>query len=214
METAFEVRGLTRSYGSRFAVRDLDLTVQVGDVYGFLGPNGAGKTTVAAPLVRDQLGIRTFVNADVIAQGLSGFSPASSHLAAGRMMLEQIHSLAASRADFAFETTLASRTFLPWMRCQQAAGYEVLVVFVWVRSVELSIARVADRVRNGGHDVGEATIRRRYARGIHNFVHSYRKLADRWWCFDNSEARARLVSEGRGASLEISDPITWSQICP
>lgn len=177
------------------------------------GPNGAGKTTSAAPLVRDELGITTFVNADAIAHGLSAFDPAAASVAAGRIMLQQMHSLATAGADFAFETTLASRSFAPWLQGLRAeGGYELLLVFVWLPSPELSIARVADRVRAGGHDVPEATVRRRYARGIGNFVRLYRPLVDRFWCYDNSEASPRLVANGGGDSLRVLEPMSWSQI--
>jgi predicted ABC-type ATPase len=176
------------------------------------GPNGAGKTTSAASLVRDELGITTFVNADTIAHGLSAFDPAAASVAAGRIMLEQMRGLAAARVDFAFETTLASRSFAPWLRKLRQQGYELMLVFVWLPSPELSIARVADRVRAGGHDVPEATIRRRYARGIANFVRIYRPLVDHFWCYDNSEARARLVADGSGDSLHEVEPMIWQQI--
>ncbi|MCU0866794.1 MAG: zeta toxin family protein [Planctomycetes bacterium] len=176
------------------------------------GPNGAGKTTSAAPLVRDELGISTFVNADTIAHGLSAFDPAAAAVAAGRIMLEQMRGLAAARVDFAFETTLASRSFAPWLRKLRQQGYELLLVFVWLPSAELSIARVADRVRAGGHDVPEPTIRRRYPRGIANFVRIYRPLVDHFWCYDNSEARARLVADGSGDSLHQVQPMIWQLI--
>lgn len=177
------------------------------------GPNGAGKTTSAAPLVRDELGITTFVNADTIAHGLSAFDPAAAAVTAGRIMLEQMRGLAAAGADFAFETTLASRSFAPWLRgLREVGGYELLLVFVWLPSPELSIARVADRVRAGGHDVPEATIRRRYSRGIANFAQIYRPLVDHFWCYDNSEVRSRLVADGSGDSIQILEPMIWQQI--
>ncbi len=176
------------------------------------GPNGAGKTTVARPLVRDELGITTFVNADVIAQGLSGFDPAAAALAAGRLMLAQMAALAAAASDFAFETTLASRTFAPWLLARQQQGYDVLLVFVWVKSPELSIQRVAERVRTGGHDVPADTIRRRYQRGLDNFHRMYRPLARHWWCYDNSQLGARLVAFGETDSLSVIEPMTWQQI--
>lgn len=177
------------------------------------GPNGAGKTTSAAPLVRDQLGITTFVNADAIAQGLSAFDPGAAAVAAGRIMLEQMRTLAHAGADFAFETTLASRSFAPWLEeLRSNRGYELMLVFVWLPAPELSIARVADRVRAGGHDVPEPTIRRRFSRGIANFVRLYQPLVDSFWCYDNSEASPRLVAEGGGDSLRILEPMIWRQI--
>lgn len=177
------------------------------------GPNGAGKTTVSRALVRDELGIHTFVNADVIAQGLSGFSPEAAAVAAGRLMLQQIHALAAVTVDFAFETTLASRSLAPWLARLRRDGREILLVFVWVPTPELSIERVRMRVASGGHDVPAATIRRRFTRSIVNFHSLYLPLVDRWWCYDNSLAEARLVARGRGATVEVLQPSTWQQVC-
>lgn len=177
------------------------------------GPNGAGKTTVSRDLVGDRFGIRRFVNADFIAQGLSGFSPDAAAVAAGRLMLQQIHDLAAARVDFAFETTLASRTFAPWLEKQKGRGYEVLLVFVWVPSPELSIARVRTRVAAGGHHVPAETVRRRFARGIANFHRLYLPIADHWWCYDNSETQPRLVANGGRASVQVLDSAVWRRVC-
>lgn len=177
------------------------------------GPNGAGKTTISRSLLRDELGIQTFVNADVIAQGLAGFRPESAAVAAGRLMLEQIDHLARTRSDFAFETTLASRTFAPWLRRQRQAGYQFQLVFVWVPSPEISIARVRMRVAMGGHHVPDAVVRRRFARGIANFHQLYAPIADRWWCYDNSGAREVVVARGQGGSVTVLQPDTWRQVC-
>lgn len=178
------------------------------------GPNGAGKPTVARPLVRDRLGITTFVNADLIAQGLSGFDPGAAALAAGRLMLEQMRDLVAHRASFAFETTLAARSFAPWLRSVRASGYRVFLVFVWLPTPEFAIARVTERVRAGGHDVPPDTVRRRFARGLANFCAVYRPLADRWWCYDNSSMPTRLVAHGDGDTVAVLDPLTWQLVLP
>jgi predicted ABC-type ATPase len=117
------------------------------------GPNGAGKSTAAPRLLRDALSVREFVNADTIAAGLSAFRPESVAIAAGRIMLARMRVLAAAREDFAFETTLASRSFAPWLAGLQSGGYHVHLLFLWLRSPELAVSRVAERVRLGGHDV-------------------------------------------------------------
>src|SRR5205823_5999398 len=117
------------------------------------GPNGAGKTTCAAALLPEDLQIRQFVNADTIAAGLSAFAPDTVAVQAGRLMLSRIAELAQQRHDFAFETTLASRSFAPFLRRIQREGYLVHVIYVWLRSPELAIERVRDRVRRGGHHV-------------------------------------------------------------
>src|SRR6516225_1621380 len=125
------------------------------------GPNGAGKTTAAQSLLAETLRLRTFVNADVIAQGLSGFDPASAALEAGRIMLDRLHALAKERCDFAFETTLAVRSLVRWFRELQEAGYSIHLVYFWLADPDLAVSRVAERVRMGGHDVPEPTIRLR-----------------------------------------------------
>lgn len=133
------------------------------------GPNGAGKSTVAPALLRDTLLVNEYVNADVIAQGLSAFAPESAALRAGRVMLGRLHELAEARRTFAFETTLASRSFAPWLARQKRSGYLVNLVFLYLSSPELARERVAARVRLGGHDIPEKTVERRYTAGLRNF---------------------------------------------
>jgi predicted ABC-type ATPase len=117
------------------------------------GPNGAGKSTVAPALLQGALAVNEFVNADVIARGLSAFDPESAAIAAGRVMLTRIRELAEQRVNFAFETTLASRSFAPWLRELRASGYEIHILFLWLPSADFALDRVAERVRAGGHDV-------------------------------------------------------------
>jgi predicted ABC-type ATPase len=178
------------------------------------GPNGAGKSTTAPVLLKGTLGVTEFVNADVIAQGLSAFQPESAAFHAGRVMLERLHYLAKERVDFAFETTLASRSFAPWIAKLKQCGYTFHLVFLWLPSADFAVARVAERVRMGGHDVPEETIRRRYNKGIENFFRLYRPLSITWRIYDNSEPSwPRIVADGRGDTNEtIYDPKTWSLI--
>jgi predicted ABC-type ATPase len=130
------------------------------------GPNGAGKSTLAPALLRDTFGILEYVNADTIAEGLSAFAPLDASFDAGRVMLGRLHDLAEVEKDFAFETTLASRTYARWLsELKETSGYRVSVIFLWLRDVELAIARVAARVELGGHSIPEETIRRRFERG-------------------------------------------------
>src|SRR5437762_7215509 len=121
------------------------------------GPNGAGKSTVAPALLQGALAVGEFVNADVITGGLSAFEPDRVAIAAGRIMLARLSELAAQRVDFAFETTLASRSFAPWLRSLRMSGYDVHLFFLWLSSADLAIARVADRVDSGrrGFGVGD-----------------------------------------------------------
>jgi predicted ABC-type ATPase len=159
------------------------------------GPNGAGQTTISKAVLADTLGIRHFVNADTIAQGLCGFAPERASFAAGRLMLRRLHELAEARESFAFESTLASRTFAPWLRQQSAHGYSISLVYVCLRSAALAVRRVRHRVRLGGHDVPAETVHRRFVRSAHNLFHLYLPLAHSWTIYDNSSSGpARLVA--------------------
>jgi len=162
------------------------------------GPNGAGKTTIARRVVLEAVGIVEYVNADVIAAGLAGFAPERAAFAAGRIMLDRLNELAEQRADFAFETTLASRTFGPWAAKLMTGGYSVHVVYVWLRTPELAMDRVRARVRLGGHSIEPDVIRRRYGRSLKNLFDLYIPLGIRsgtWRIFDNSDHRPVPVAE-------------------
>lgn len=178
------------------------------------GPNGAGKSTAAPVLLHEALGIQTFVDADVIARGLSAFDPESVAVTAARVMLARLHALADEHQTFGFETTLASRTFAPWLRRLLGRGYEVHLLFLWLPTSEFAIERVRDRVRLGGHHVPDATIRRRYQSGLVNFFTLYQPLATTWRMYDNSVgARPQPIANGRGLNvLAADDPGTWETI--
>ena len=179
------------------------------------GPNGAGKTTLAPLLLRDTFGVMEYVNADAIALGLSAFQPEKVALEAGRIMLRHLHTLAAQRRTFAFESTLATRSYAPWIRqlCQQ--GYAFHVLFLWLRSPELAVQRVKERVRLGGHDVPEVIVRRRYQYGIRNFFDLYLPLATSWSVYDNSVSQAPpLLATGKGNALPtFYQSELWRRFC-
>lgn len=178
------------------------------------GPNGAGKTTSSAGVLRGRLRVDKFVNADEIARGLSAFDPEAVALTAGKLMLERLRTLAQERKDFAFETTLASRTFAPWIRALRQDGYKFHLVFLWVPHPDLSIARVRERVIMGGHHVPEETIRRRFYAGIRNFFELYQPIADMWQWYNNvAVPHARLIASGGiGRRDKIFDRQTWATI--
>lgn len=165
------------------------------------GPNGAGKTSAAPELLRDAVGIGAFVNADVIAQGLSGFSPQSAAFEAGRVMLRQLKALARDRVDLAFESTLSGRSAHRLLTAMRADGYEVHIFYLWLSTPEMAIARVAQRVRLGGHDVSDAIVRRRFWKSMTNFYQLYRPLTASWRLYDGSVVSGRpLVAYGVGES--------------
>ena len=176
------------------------------------GPNGAGKTTLAPFLLRDRLKLREYVNADPIALGLSGFDPESVAFEAGRVMLNRLHELAHQKRTFAFETTLAARHYAAWIKGLRAEGYSFQLMFLWLRSPELAINRVQERVRSGGHDVPEKIIRRRYEAGLKNFWALYQPLADAWSVYDNSvsEASIPVASGGKRLATTILDQVSWT----
>ena len=177
------------------------------------GINGAGKTTASRALLADTLRLMTFVNADVIAQGLSGFDVEAAAYEASRVMLERLRSLAEQRADFAFETTLSGRTYVSWLRGLVEAGYSTHMFYFWVRDPEFAIARVAARVRAGGHHVPDDTIRQRYGKSVRNLFDLYMPHLTTWKVFDNTQSDYRLVAEGgAGWAGFVYDETAWDTI--
>jgi predicted ABC-type ATPase len=178
------------------------------------GPNGAGKSTSAANLLLGALHVNEFVNADVIAQGLSGFAPERVAFQAGRVMLARLRELADAGRSFGFETTLASRSYAPWLRELRGAGFEIHILFLWLPTADQAVARVAERVRAGGHAVPEDVIRRRYSAGLKNLIRLYTSIADSWQIIDNSHLRIRrqvAVGQAHGPS-DIEDSAAWQLI--
>ena len=157
------------------------------------GPNGAGKTTFAREFLPNEADCPAFVNADLIAAGLAPFAPETAAVRAGRLMLQELDRHFAARRSFAFETTLAGRGYLQHIGAWQAAGYRVKLIFLRLDSAEEAIARVAQRVRQGGHHIPEDTIRRRFSAGLQNFERHYAPLVDAWALYDNAGAQPLLL---------------------
>jgi predicted ABC-type ATPase len=178
------------------------------------GPNGAGKSTLAPFLLRDTFGLLEFVNADTISAGLSAFNAQAVALDAGRLMLARLRELASRKQDFAFESTLSTRSYAPWIRRLGQAGYQFHLLFLWLNTDELAIQRVTERVRNGGHSVSEEIVRRRYTRGLDNLFELYLPLADTWAIYDNSgKASPLLVAAGeKERSPTIVRPAVWQTL--
>jgi len=165
-------------------------------LYIISGCNGAGKTTASNTVLPDVLHCKEFVNADNIAAGLSPFNPESVAIEAGRLMLKRIRELIAEKADFAFETTLAAKSFIPLIKMAQDAGYEVILSFFWLSSPNIAIDRVKDRVNNGGHNIPKDIIIRRYYRGIFNLIHFYIPICNSWIIFNNTKGESEMVAKG------------------
>jgi predicted ABC-type ATPase len=160
------------------------------------GPNGAGKTTFARQFLPQEADCPTFINADLIAAGLSPFRPQAAALRAGRLLLAEIAAHVARHESFAFETTLAGRGYARSIPRWQAAGYHVKITFLALPNAALAVARVAARVAQGGHDVPEDAIRRRFKAGLDNFQRIYRPLVDAWVIYDNSGTEPKLLEWG------------------
>ncbi len=177
------------------------------------GPNGAGKSTLAPALIHKQRGIDYFVNADTIARGLAAFAVEKVAISAGRVMLDWLHELGERGESFAFETTLASRSFAPWIAKLVQAGYEFHLLYVWVPDPSLSVMRVASRVREGGHFVPDDDVQRRWARSLNNFFELYQPLTTQWQVYDNTSGSGKLVAEGIGTSeTAIYEVETWQKV--
>ena len=178
----------------------------------FAGPNGAGKSTHADAILA-ALGIETFVNADYIARGLSGRNTDVVAFEAGRIMLKRLRQLGEAGADFAFESTLASRTFAPFIRKLKAQGYAVAIYYFSLTNAQLAIRRVKLRVALGGHDVPSDVIKRRFGRSISNFFTLYAPLADQWAVFDNSASVGALpVVTQTATQLTVTEATTWRRL--
>lgn len=177
------------------------------------GPNGAGKSTAAPALLKDGLHMANFVNADVIAQGLCAYQPEKAAIQAGRIMLNRIHALADEKANFAFETTLSSKSFATWIPKLKKQGYQFHLVFLWLKTADLAVFRVRERVKTGGHSIPEETIRRRYHSGIKNFFNLYTPLADSWQLYDNSAAELTpIASKTNDNGPIIKDKELWKHL--
>ena len=182
------------------------------NLYIIAGPNGAGKTTFAKEFLPHYAKCENFVNADLIAGGLAPFSPETAALRAGRLLLEQIRRLASQRSNFGFETTLSGVTYVSLLRRLKAEGYRIYLFFLWIPTVEMALARIADRVRRGGHRIPAPVVRRRFPKGINHLFKLYRPLLDSWMLFDNSGPTPRLVAREEVGELEVFDEELFARI--
>jgi predicted ABC-type ATPase len=182
------------------------------NLYIIAEPNGAGKTTFAKQFLPNYADCREFVNADLIAGGLSPFSPNRAAIQAGRLMLERIRLLASRSDDFGFETTLAGKAFVNLIKSIKKNGYRIHIFFLWIQSVDIALARIADRVRRGGHAVDENVVRRRYTKSISNFFYRYRPLGDYWAIFDNSTDSPSMIACEESGKIKIYDQYLFYEI--
>ena len=183
------------------------------NLYIIAGCNGAGKTTASYTILPEILNCLEFVNADEIAKGLSPFQPETVSFEAGRIMLERISNLLNDGNDFAFETTLSTRSYVSFIKKAKSKGYFVTLIYFWLSSPELAIDRVRKRVKSGGHNIPDEIILRRYDRGLVNLTNLFIDTCDFCMLFDNSENGSRIIAKGSDKeSMEILDFLVYNKI--
>lgn len=183
------------------------------NLYIIAGCNGAGKTTTSFTILPEILNCKEFVNADEIAKGLSPFQPEKVAFEAGRIMLHRINELLSNNEVFAFETTLATKSYKSKVILAQEKGYKVILLFFWLQDVNLAIERVRTRVQEGGHNIENDVIRRRYANGLINLFKIYLPIVDEAMIFDNTNAKAELIAQKTlGNTIEILNKIKFDKL--
>ena len=181
-------------------------------LYIISGPNGSGKTTASYSVLPELLDCSEFVNSDEFAKHLSPFSPESAYITASRLMLRKVQYLFDRREDFCIETTLATRSLIKMTHSAQEKGYYVTVLYFWLNNPDIAVERVAARVRAGGHDIPEETIRRRYKMGLNYLFHSYMPTCDKWILADNSTPPFDIIAEGTKKGFVIRDMERYNQV--
>ena len=186
--------------------------MQTKNLYVIAGPNGSGKTTFARKFLPLHAHCDHFINADLIAQGLSPFSPRIAAMKAGRIVLKEIQELSDKGATFAFETTLSGKTYLALLKSLKSKGYEIHLFFLWIPNPNLALERIKERVGEGGHNVPAVDVRRRFRRSIENFLGAYQLMLNSWMLFDSSQGIPYLVAEKTGEKLSIKDTELYGKI--
>ena len=182
------------------------------NVYIIAGPNGSGKTTFATTFLPEYAECDRFINADLIARGLSPFSPQQVAIKSGKLVLEQIRELAKNGVDFGFETTMSGVTYLRYFKMFKDKGYKIHIFFLWIPSQQLAIVRVKDRVSKGGHDVPIKDIKRRFERSTEIFFKQYRVLADKWILFNNAGSKPKIIAKKQNSCIDVIDQCLFEKI--
>jgi len=182
------------------------------NVYIIAGPNGSGKTTFAKRFLPDYVKCPNFVNADLIAQGLSPFSPRSAAIKAGKLVLSQIDEFVKMKVDFAFESTLAGRSYVNLFKSLKEKRYNIHLFFLWIPNAELAIARIKDRVAEGGHNVPTQDVRRRFKRSVCNFFKLYQPLLDSWVLFNNAGPIPALIAKEKNGQISVINQKLFDKI--
>lgn len=181
-------------------------------LYIISGCNGSGKTTASYTLLPEMLECNQFVNSDEFAKSLSPFNPSEASVTASRYMLQKIYYLLGNMMDFCVETTLATRSLLGIINDAKSRGYTVYILYFWLKSPEMAIMRVKNRVAAGGHNIPEHVVRRRYYMGLNYFFETYAPICDRWMLVDNSTSPFTIVAEGSGKAVSVKDKEKYDTI--
>lgn len=181
-------------------------------MYIISGCNGSGKTTASYTLLPEMLECSQFVNSDEFAKSLSPFNPSEASVTASRYMLQKIYYLLENNMDFCVETTLATRSLMGIINDAKSRGYSVCILYFWLKSPEMAIARVKDRVAAGGHNIPENVVRRRYYMGLNYFFDTYAPVCDRWILADNSTTPFTVVAEGNAGGVNIKNEEKYNLI--
>lgn len=184
----------------------------MANMYIIAGCNGAGKTTASYTILSEMLNCDEFVNADIIAAGLSPFNPESVAFVAGRIMLNRIHELMETQTDFAFETTLSTLSYVSLIKAAHAKGYKVSLLYFWLSSPDIAVKRVAKRVSKGGHNIPSDVIERRYYRGIRNLYKLYMPICEEWVMVNNMNLLPELIAKNDGFGKTIVNNKLWNVI--
>jgi predicted ABC-type ATPase len=181
-------------------------------LYVIAGPNGVGKTTFADRYLPQTIRELEFVNADLIARGLSPYAPDSAAMEAGRTALTRIRHLIGERRSFTWETTMSGRTAVGWLQSAKESGYQIKCYFLWVRKVEATLNRIQQRVAEGGHNIEPEVSKRRFYKTIQNFFYVYRPIFDNWKLIANDAGKPRLIAAEKTGRMVVRDRKTFDTI--
>ena len=172
------------------------------------GPDGAGKSTLVS-LFFGKLELLRYINADLIARVIDLTISKDSNIVAGRVMLEAIHEALGQGHSFSFETTMSGKIWAPLIRKALLQKYRVELLFVYLESPKMCLRRIEDRVRSGGHNIPEETVRRRYKRSLAMFARTYSSLIPNWYLFDNSNGAALVIAQKEDGEIRIADQLRY-----